>query len=121
MSDEKPELDLDAQAILARRKKLLAVAAISLAVACEVRQEPIKTSNDPLSPPSEQPKYCLSVFIEPEPKSEPASQTQPAETQPTVVTPPVIRPPCLKPPPTICLKKRKCLSYKKPKICLSEF
>jgi hypothetical protein len=123
MSDEKRDLDLDAQAILARRKKLLAAAAVSLAISCEVRQETIKTNVDtPYTPPVEQPQICLSIFVEP-PKSEPVSQpvTQPT-TQPEVTIPP--RPPCLSVlPPTVCLKiKKKCLSKKKPKIiCLSEF
>ena len=116
MSDEKTDgLDSDALAILARRKKLLASAALSLVVSCEVRQEaqaPMQNSTPQtitLTQPEPPKTAPTSVAIEP-PASKPA-------------TAPVSKPPCLS-PPSVCLKikppGKKCLSKMKPKICLTK-
>ena len=121
MSDEKKGADApdsDGLAILARRKKLLASAALSLAVSCEVRQEP-QAPTQPSTPPT-----LTLPQSEPEPPltAPTSAQSAPASTP---STPPIAKPPCLSRPPSICLKVKppgkKCLSKIKPRLCLSEF
>jgi hypothetical protein len=123
VSEEKkpgPPLDEDAQAILARRRKLLAGAAAltgALALAsCEVRKEEREpTGGAPTAP--------IQSSAPTSPPASPVPQSASATSMPAsapVVTTPVPTPPlhpCLKPPPPRV--KKKCLSYRPtPRICL---
>ena len=102
MSDEKkisePVFDHDALAILARRRRLLASAALSLAISCEVRHD--NNTRDTATTPT------LTL-----PQKEPEAPATIPITQPTEVVAP--------PAPLPCLSMKLCLTKKRP-YCLKK-
>lgn len=135
--DDKPEVDPDRAAILARRQRFIALALSGLSTtACtpgdNESKSPKSDTRGEVAPPEGQeagqqpvPQPCLSVPIQPEPPPEPQPQPQPQpQPDPQVCLKIAVPPddeaetgeaaPESKPAPNVCLRKAA------PKPCLKK-